>query len=217
MPITQILMTAGSGGGGGGYNGSGPLPGEGSYQSSWSVIGGYIAQGTPFDPGGGVASVNNASVGWFRTIFSGIWSNGGSNDNPGIFNGSPNFSTADSYGGFGQTGTGDNYCMEWRGYIQIFNTDTYNFLTDSDDVAMFWIGTAALDPDNNAPLCTSNNGFQLNANSVNLTAGLFYPIRMRFQEWSGDERCQVYAGIVSNSLTAMNNWNLRYNANTNGY
>jgi hypothetical protein len=89
---------------------------------------------------------------------------------------------------------------------------------------MFWIGSAALDPDSNFPLITSNNSNQLNSNSVLLTADTWYPIRMRFQEWSGAERCQVFFGPAgtSNPLFSVYYWHNNYdalgwNTGTNGY
>jgi hypothetical protein len=228
MPISQIIMARGSAGGGGGggggggsYNGSGPTPGQGSYLGAWSGSAGWSAQGTPFDPGNGLASIDNPQPGWMRRIYPGLWSNLGTagDDVPGLFDGAPTFQEIDVFGSFGQTAIGDNYAMEWKGYIQVFNTGTYNFLIDSDDVAMFWIGSAALNPTFNNKLCYSNNSNQLNPNSVILTTSLYYPIRMRFQEWAGAERCQIFTGLVGSGadLAAMSNWTLRYNGNTQGY
>ncbi len=225
MPISQILMTAGSagggGGGGGGYTDSGPSPGGGDYLNSWPNSAGWSTQGSAFVVDGSVESIDNLSAGWSRKIYTGIWSVQGVNGNdvPGIFDGVPNFTVADAYGGFGTDMTGDNYCMEWKGYIQISTTGNYNFLLDSDDVAMFWIGSAAVTPNFDNKLLWTNNGSQLNANSPNLYSGLYYPIRMRFQEWSGAERCQLYMGQVGSGLPlqAMGTWALSHNGNTQGY
>lgn len=230
MPITQILFTQGSaaggggggGGGGGSYTGSGPVPGE-NRQTSWPDSAGWSTQGSAYIVDGGVASIDNPQNGWMRRIYPGIWSMPGINGNdvPSLFNGAPTFQEIDIHGGFGQSGTGDNYAMEWKGYIQIFNTGTgvYNFLLDSDDISMFWIGSAALDPNFDNKILWTNNGSQLNSNSVILSNGLYYPIRMRFQEWSGAERCQVYMGQVGSGspLQSMSLWPIFYNGNTQGY
>jgi hypothetical protein len=158
--------------------------------------------------------------------YPGIWSNTFSqgNDNPSLFSGSETDAIYDAYGGFGTTGQSDNYAMEWKGYIKATTTSAYNFLIDSDDVAMFWIGSAALNPDSNFPLITSNNSNQLNSNSVLLTADTWYPIRMRYQEWSGAERCQVFFGPAGTSdpLFSVYHWHNNYDAlgwniGTNGY
>jgi hypothetical protein len=226
MPISQILLTANSGGGGGGGGGGNPTfppaPGSGSYQSFWPNSA-FTTQGGGYIPGGGVASIDNPTAGWYRNVHTGFWSNIGTagDDNPGLFGGAPDFSGFDTYGGFGTTTTGDNYAIEWKGYIQVTNNDTgvYNFLIDSDDVAMFWIGSAALNPTFSNKLCYSNNDSQLNPNSVFLSNGLYYPIRMRFQEWSGAERCQLYLGQVGSgfNLNSMSNWSITHNGNTGGY
>lgn len=223
MPMTQILMTAaasqGGGGGGGGYNGA-PNPGSGSYLSEWPNSAGWSAQGLVYDPGSGVSSIPNPTWGWRRTTSQGYWSNSGNNDNPGIFDYSTD-GAYDNYGGFGTTEVSDIYCCEWKGYLQAPATGVFNFLLDSDDVAMFWIGNGALSPEFNAPLCTSNNGSQLNPNSVSLVGGMWYPIRMRYQEWSGAERCQIFFGQVGSGtpLYAMQSWQqyMGWNQNTLGY
>jgi hypothetical protein len=220
MPISQIIMARGTSGGGGG-GGSYPVPGDGSYQSYWPSSSEFVSQGTPFVVNGGVASIDNPSAGWIRRTYGGQWSIPGinGNDNPSIFNGTVLSTDADVYGGFGTTSGADNFAMEWKGYIQVFNTGNYNFLIDSDDVAMFWIGDAALDPNFDNKLLWSNNDSDLNANSPNLYSGLYYPVRMRFQEWSGAESCQVYMGLVGSGadLQSMSNWTLRFNGNTGGY
>lgn len=224
MSIIQALVgsigSSGSGGGGG-YNGT-PSPGSGAYNNSWSGSEGWSAQGTPFDPGGGVASISNPTWGWRRTTEQGYWSYIGSagNNNPNIFN-AGNEGSYDNFGGFGDIAFSDTYCCEWKGYIQAPSTGNFNFLLDSDDVAMFWIGNGALNPEGVSPICSSNNGSHLNSNSVSLVSGILYPIRMRYQEWSGNERCQIYFGPVNsaNPLYAMSNWqaNMSWNADTAGY
>jgi hypothetical protein len=225
MPISQILLASNTSGGGGGgsYTGPGPDPGTGDYLTSWAGSADWSAQGSAYNPGGGVASIDNASAGWIRKIYTGQWSISGinGNDNPGIFNGAENHNTVDVYGSFGSTTIGDYYCMEWKGYIQVSNSGTgvYNLLVDSDDVAMFWIGTAALDPNFDNKLLWSNNGNHLNPNSVILSNGLYYPIRMRLQEWAGAERCQLFMGLVGSGvpLNSMSGWTMRHNGNTGGY
>ena len=228
MPISQIIMARGSasGGGGGGGGGGGntyPLPGTGSYQTFWPNSAGTPPLGSGYIPDGGVVSIDNPTAGWIRRTYGGIWSNTFSqgNDNPSLFDGAPLATDIDTFGGFGSTAGADNFAMEWKGYLQVTNNDigVYNFLLDSDDVAMFWIGSPALNPDSNFPFIISNNDNQLNSVSVFLSNGLYYPIRMRFQEWSGAERCQLYMGQVGSgfNLNSMSNWSITHNGNTGGY
>lgn len=194
-----------------------PTPGSGEYNIFFS--GTYAELGTPFNPGGGRSAVFNEWDGWIRKTYNGIWSTNGINDNPSLFNDAPiDTVQADDYGGFGtQSLDSQNYAIEWKGYIQAPSTGNFNFLIDADDVAMFWIGTGALDPDNNTPLLSTNNSATVNANSVTLTQGLYYPVRMRFQEWSGAEKCQVYMATVNGTLYAMNSYTLRNDSSYGGY
>jgi hypothetical protein len=226
VSISQIIIASSNDSGPGGpppYYGEGPSPGTGSYQYTWSGSENWSPQGTPYDPGSGTSDVTNPQGGWIRRTYSGIWSPEGvaSNSNPGLFSGGYNYQTSDSYAGFGSTAVGDWYAMEWKGYFRPPTTATYNFLADSDDICMFWIGNGALNPESYGPLCTSANGNNLNQNSVILDATLWYPVRMRYQEWAGGERCQVYAGPVNSSspLNAMMAYSsgMCWNGNTAGY
>jgi hypothetical protein len=216
--IGSIVSNTSGGGGGGVFNGA-PNPGSGNYQTTWPGSEGWGIQGMPYDPGSGISEIPNATWGWRRTTEQGIWSNGG-NNNPGIFN-AGNSPTYDNYGGFGSTSVSDNYCCEWKGYLRGQFTANFNFLIDSDDVAMFWIGNGALNPEGISPICTSNNSSGLATNSVSLTQGVWYPIRMRYQEWSGFERCQLYFQVANspNPMYAMSQWQseMGWNGGTSGY
>lgn len=194
-----------------------PSPGSGAYAQTFA--GTYAELGTPFNPGGGRSAVFNQQNGWIRRTYSGIWSNNGLNDNPNVFNTNVvDFVGSDTYGGFGQqTLNSQNYAIEWKGYILAPSTGNFNFLIDADDIGMFWIGSGALDPDNNTPLLSTNNSATVNSNSVTLTQGLYYPIRMRFQEWSGGERCQIYMATVNGTLNAMNSYSLLSDGTYGGY
>lgn len=223
MSIIQTVIGAigSSGSGGPSFNGA-PTPGSGNYQTTWAGSEGWSVQGTPYDPGSGISSIPNATWGWRRTTEQGYWSYIGSagNNNSAIFN-AGNAGSYDNYGGFGDSDVSDTYCCEWKGYLQAQFTGNFNFLLDSDDVAMFWIGDGALNPDSTAPICHSNNGSHLASNSVSLTGGTWYPIRMRYQEWSGGERCQVYFQVANspNPMYAMSQWQneMGWNAGTTGY
>ena len=225
MSIVQTLIgsivSSTSGGGGGGFLGA-PDPGSGAYQTVWGGSEGTPTQGTPYDPGSGIGSIPNATWGWRRTTAQGYWCPVGqaTNSNPSIFD----FAGAgayDNFGGFGTIQLSDTFCCEWKGYLQAPISSNFNFLLDSDDVAMFWIGDGALNPEGVNPICTSNNGSQLASNSVILTQNTWYPIRMRFQEWGGAERCQIYFQVADspNPLYAMSQWqaNMGWNSLTLGY
>lgn len=202
-------------GGGGTY----PEPGSGSY--SFNGGGGFSQVGTAYDPGGALDNVTSPQAGWWRIAVPGTWSNSGNNDNPSIFQSAVS-GIVDTYGGFGFNQLSDNFAMEWKGYIRAYTTATYwNVRIESDDVARFWIGSAALDPDNNDSHAYSNNNTVLNNNSLLLTDGKWYPIRLRFQEWSGAEYCQVYFAAEGGTMlpvkTLSDAGHIVFNASTAGY
>lgn len=224
MSIVQALIgsIASSGSGGGGGGSTYPSPGGVNYISQGAS--GFSVSGTPYDPGGAVQGIASVSTGWRRVTTAGYWCNIGSvnNDNPSIFQNNILNDTNDAYGGFGDAFGADGFAMEWTGYIRASTAAAYwTIYTDSDDVAMFWIGNAAYNPTAQNAYVTSNNGTSYPTNSLLLTEGLWYPIRMRFQEWSGAERCQVYMAAEGGTAYAMfTYWNaghVLYNGATGSY
>lgn len=209
MSIIQALIgsivSSGSGGGGGNNN-IYPNPGGISYYTS--LAGGLSSIGTAYNPGGAVDTIySSVPGGWRRVTSEGFWSNIGSglDDNPGIFNTIVD-SVMDNYGGFGSTASAENFAMEWYGYFLAPPGTYHNVIIQSDDVAMFWIGNAAISPNYNNRHVGSNNNTVTNDNSLLLTEGKWYPIRMRFQEWSGAEYCQVYLATEGGTAYAMNTY-----------
>jgi hypothetical protein len=218
MPITQILLTAttaqgGGGGGGGGGGDTYPLPGSGSYTSNVGAAVGGV-QGTALNPGGGVESVGNSQNGWAYYIKDGQF-----NNDTTFFNGVAK-TGADTYGGFGdQAKAKEYYAIQWVGYIYVQTTGDYNIHLSADDVLYFWIGTNALSGNFNLSNYhhSVNNGQDYAGNSVTLTGGLYYPIRMWFQEWSGNEKAQVLIGPAASNALAMNQYTIVNNSQTEGH
>jgi hypothetical protein len=218
--IGSIVSNGSGGGGGGGGNQSYPDPGSGNYVVNGA--GGFGINGTAYDPGGAVNAIAAASTGWRRVTSTGQWSylGVGGDDNPSVFDNELS-AVVDAYGGFGVTGGADNFSMEWKGYIKAVAGSYHNFYLDSDDVAMFWIGNAALNPTQQNAYLISNNGTTYPTNSLLLTEDKWYPIRMRFQEWAGAERCQVFysseGGISYGMIIYFNAGRLQWNGANNGY
>ena len=209
MPITQILLTATTAAGSGSY----PVMGSGTYISNVGAAVGGV-QGTAYDPGGGVASVLNNVSSWAYYIKDGEF-----NNNTGFFNGVTR-TGEDSYGGFGdQAKAKEYYAIQWVGYIYVPTTGDYNIHLSADDLLYFWIGTNALSGNFNLSNHhhSENNGQSYAGNSVTLTGGLYYPIRMWFQEWSGNEKAQVHIGPVDSAALAINQWSITYNSQTEGH
>jgi hypothetical protein len=204
-----------------------PVPGS-VYPPSWISMT-TSAQGSEFfDPSGNLASLPGTAVigSLIRRSYWGYWANPSSsnNDHPEIFDGPVLQTTVDSSIDFGPQSVANNYCMEWKGYFKPSYSSggfgPWNFEVAADDVCMLWIGDAALTPTNENWTCNSgvNNG--LNLQSPSLHQGQWYPIRIRYQEWSGNERLGVYAATVGwgPSRFISNDPNsIGYNSSTDGY
>lgn len=187
------------------------------------------ARGTPYAPGSNVASVTNSAAGLYREKYVGnLWSTYGAfsefdiawfNDKTrGPFKGA----AATTYAGFANRtdlGAENNYTLMWRGYVQAPATGTFSIWTDgTDDDAAVWIGTDALTP-TYANMNASATGNRVwSTNSVTLTAGQWYPIRMVFTEFGGSENCQWFLQDVTHTtLYAGPELTFAYNTATKGY
>jgi hypothetical protein len=127
---------------------------------------------------------------------------------------------ADTYGGFGlQEIATENYATQWVGYFPVPTTGDYNVHLIGDDLVYFWIGTAALEGNFNFSNYHHivNNGNGYNTNSLALTGGLYYPVRMWFQEFGGAESAQVLIGPAASNALAMNQYTIVNNSQTEGH
>jgi hypothetical protein len=198
-------------------NGDYPVPGSGviaPYKSGATALSGitYADIGTPYNPGGNVGSVSNSAAGLLRKKYDGNFS-AANNSAPATWNynffSSATFikEIADTYVSWGQQSDGPGlgeslFSMEWKGYVQVPTTQNYNIYAESDDHIALWIGTAATSAPANASrlLGNANKSMPANAttagvygaNSVTLTAGQWYPIRIWFSEHTGGCKAQVY-------------------------
>jgi len=222
-------------------NGDYPVPGSGDtpYKLGATGLAGitYANVGTPYNPGGNIATVSNSDSGLWRTKYDGNFT-AASNSLPATW--TYNFfstatvikSIADTYVSWGQqtdgAGPGEhNFSMEWKGYIQVPTTQNYNFYAESDDHIAMWIGTAATGtPANNTRLLGSNNKNMPSdaatagvrgANSVTLTAGQWYPVRVWFSEHTGGCKAQIYAQGANGAKFSGSELTLAYNTATLGY
>jgi hypothetical protein len=224
---------------GDGINGDYPVPGSSTYQLGAAALSGitYANVGTPYNPGGNVASVSNSASGLLRKKYDGNFT-ATSSSAPSTWNYSF-FGTAtlikeiaDTYVSWGQQmdgpGLGESlFSMEWKGYVQVPTTQNYNFYAESDDHIAMWIGTAATGtPADNTRLLGSNNKSMpanaatagvRGANSVTLTAGQWYPIRIWFSEHQGGCKAQIYAHGANGAKYAGSELTFAYNTATGGF
>jgi hypothetical protein len=181
-------------------NGDYPVPGSGTYKTAATALTGitYASIGTPYNPGGNVSSVTNTATGLYRKKYDGNFT-ATSSSAPSTWNYSF-FDTAtfikaiaDTYVSWGQQTDGEGlgeslFSVEWKGYVQVPTTQDYNIYAESDDHIAMWIGTdATATPGDGTRLLGSNNKQMpsnagtagvYGANSVTLTAGQWYPVRI---------------------------------------
>ena len=222
-------------------NGDYPVPGSGDTPYKLGAVGllgiTYANIGTPYDPAGNVATVSNTAAGLFRKKYDGNFT-ATATSAPSTWNYSF-FSTAtfiksiaDTYVSWGQQNDGaglgeHNFSMEWKGYVQVPTTQNYNFYAESDDHIAMWIGTAATGtPANATRLLGSNNKAMpgnaatagvYGANSVTLTAGQWYPVRIWFSEHTGGCKAQVYAQGADGAKFAGSELTWAYDTATGGF
>jgi hypothetical protein len=222
-------------------NGDYPVPGSGDtpYKLGATGLAGitYANVGTPYNPGGNIATVSNSASGLWRTKYDGNFT-AASNSAPATW--TYNFfstataikSIADTYVSWGQqtdgAGLGEhNFSMEWKGYIQVPTTQNYNFYAESDDHIAMWIGTAATGTPANATRLLGSNNKNMpsdaatagvrGTNSVTLTAGQWYPVRVWFSEHTGGCKAQIYAQGANGAKFSGSELTLAYNTATSGY
>ena len=220
-------------------NGDYPVPGSGTWKTAATALTGitYAAIGTPYNPGGNVATVSNTAAGLLRKKYDGNFTSS-SNALPATW--TYNFfdtatfikEIADDYVSWGQqtdgSGLGESlFSVEWKGYVQVPTTQNYNFYAESDDHIAMWIGSAATGtPADNTRLLGSNNKSMpgnaatagvYGANSVTLTAGQWYPVRIWFSEHTGGCKAQVYAQGADGTKLNGEDLTWAYNTATGGY
>lgn len=135
---------------------------------------GGLIQGRPWFDGGGTSLYNPGL--WLRT-YTGYF-----NDDPNWFIGSSgNFGIADiNLGGGGSIP--EYTSLEWQGYFLPEITGTYTFTTTSDDASYLWIGDNAVNGYTTANALVNNGGLhgsQSVSGTIELTAGVYYPIRIQ--------------------------------------
>lgn len=193
----------------------------------------YSVQGTKYTPNS-VASVTNQTAGLYRRKYVGNFNSGnGSTTFDMSFFSTPSngpISEAayeiDEYVSFGQRGDlpyESGYSFEWKGYLQVPVTGDYNTHISVDDNAVIWIGDNALPANitdtNYHQFSGYTGGYNTNSNSIALTSGVWYPVRIWFTEYGGAERFQLYMSTNGGGGATYNGDDLTWahNSATKGY
>ena len=181
-----------------------PVPGSGTYDVTF---GDGSLMGTPYDPGSSQGSVDHSAYGFYRRTVNGEWNTGNYTTTDMTFfdNKTVTERLADTYVSFGVQGDVNSYySMYWLGYFQAPETGTYNISINSDDTSMVWIGSNAISgfTGSNCVVTAGNT----TANSLSLTGGQWYPIRVWYDEHGGNNSCQLFIGQTGNILHNMHYW-----------
>lgn len=82
------------------------------------------------------------------------------------------------------------YSWQWLGYFKPSTTENYTFYTSSDDGSYLWIGDNAVSGYTTTNALVNNGGPHGNSevsNTIELIAGIYYPIRIQFGEIGGGD------------------------------
>jgi hypothetical protein len=215
-----------------------PLPGSGDpyFTTATSGIVAYTLKGTAYDPGSSTATVANSTAGLYRRKYVGEAMTAAGNTatwNMTFFTTGTSISTADkevdTYVSFGQRDDlpyEDGYSFEWKGYIYADTTATYNTAITCDDDVIMWVGDSALSPSktnaHHAQAYINQGSVGYNANSLSLTGGKYYPVRIWFVEYGGAERFQLFMNRSTGTNTILggtgtNAITFAHNSVTTGY
>jgi len=135
---------------------------------------GGLIEGRPWFDGGGTSLYNSGL--WLKT-YTGYF-----NDDPTWFaTASGNFGIPDTALAGGAS-IPETTSIEWQGYFLAESTGTYTFGTISDDASYIWIGANAVSGYTTGNALVNNGGLhgptEVTA-TINLTTGVYYPIRIQ--------------------------------------
>ena len=173
---------------------------DNSWVNVWPDVGQGAATLPPEQEGGGVfinnpddAPVTSLTVKGFDDYENGLFGrryNGDWNDDPNFFIPSRRTGQTNSIQKWDEfTSNAYNYSWEWQGYAKIGTSGNYNIRINSDDASAVFFGDNALSgsPPNNSAWVSylghhGADGYRTSTSRY-LTAGEFYPIRIRFGQW----------------------------------
>lgn len=162
-------------------------------------------------------------AGLFKTTYSGYF-----NDVPSFFTTATpqtfgaNPSTSVQTTAILEPGTddGSSFSCQWLGYFKPAITSTYVFYLSSDDASYMWIGATAISGFSTGNAIVQNGGLhgtQETQGVINLTADVYYPVRIQFGELSGGDVMTLSYSHLSQTKTTNVTGLVFYNSATNGF
>lgn len=177
-------------------------------------------------------SSNGYWTNWVQSYVAGLYKttyNGYFNDNPNFFatatpqtfGTNPSTSVQTTAITEAASDDGSTFSCQWLGYFKPTVTSTYQFFLSSDDASYMWIGNIALSGIlDTAQAHVQNGGLHGNTEAfgvVNLTAGVYYPVRIQFGENSGGDVMTLSYSHLSQVKTTNVTGLVFYNSITNGF
>jgi hypothetical protein len=115
---------------------------------------------------------------------------------------------------------GSSFSCQWIGYFKPAVTSTYVFYLSSDDASYMWIGSTAISGFTTSNAIVQNgglHGIQETQGVINLTADVYYPVRIQFGEnGGGDVMTFSYSHLTQTKTTNVTGL-VFYNPSTNGF
>ena len=115
---------------------------------------------------------------------------------------------------------GSNFSCQWLGYFKPSVTSTYVFYLSSDDASYMWIGATAISGFSAGNAVVQNGGLHGNQETsgvINLTADVYYPVRIQFGENGGGDIMTLSYSHLSQAKTTNVTGLVFYNSATNGF
>jgi hypothetical protein len=115
---------------------------------------------------------------------------------------------------------GSYFSCQWLGYFKPTTTETYTFYTSSDDASYAWVGATAISGFTTANAVVNNGGAHGNQErfgTIELTSGVYYPIRIQFGEAGGGDVLTFNYSTPTITKTTNVTGLIFYNNTTNGF
>jgi hypothetical protein len=115
---------------------------------------------------------------------------------------------------------GTNFSCQWLGYFKPTTTETYTFYTSSDDASYAWVGDNAISGFTTLNAVVKNGGLHgtiEQSGTIDLTAGVYYPIRIQFGELNGGDVMTFNFSTPTITKTTNVTGLVFYNAVTNNF
>jgi hypothetical protein len=190
---------------------SGTTQASASAASDWLASNNYWTNRNPY------------LAGLYKTTYSGYFADSVSffaTATPQAFGTNPATSVQTTAISEAASGDGDYFSCQWLGYFSPTTTQTYTFYTNSDDASYVWVGANAISGFTTANATVNNGGAHgpIEASgSIDLTAGVYYPIRIQFGEAGGGDVLTFNYSTPTIAKTTNVTGLVFYNTSTNGF